>query len=156
MSNDTELENSQESLGEPTPEKEETLTAEELIEKNKQLYARLKKAEEENKILKKETRSTQSEGVTQSDLPNETVERLTLKVDGYNDEEVAEIMKLGGIKALQNPIVKKAVERMREDRALESAQVTEGGQQSDITRKYSLADLRKMSAKEIEEKLTSA
>lgn len=83
-------------------------------------------------------------------LPGTEVERLTLKVDGYNDEEIAEVMKLGGLKALNNPLVKKAIESMREDRQAENAQVTDGGAKSDFSRKYSPQDLRKMSSEELE------
>lgn len=83
-------------------------------------------------------------------LPGTEVERLTLKVDGYNDEEIAEVMKLGGLKALDNPLVKKAIESMREDRQAENAQVTDGGAKSDFSRKYSPQDLRKMSSEELE------
>ena len=149
MSQDTEFENSQESHGADNNESE-TLTVEELQEKNKKLYARLKRAEEDLKTKKETERSTQAEDKTQVNLPNAEVERLTLKVDGYNDEEIGKIMELGGLKALQNPLVKKAVDVMREERRAENAQVTAEGATSDFTRKYSSADLRKMSASELE------
>lgn len=83
-------------------------------------------------------------------IPNSQVERLTLKVDGYNDEEISKIMELGGLKALQNPLVKKAVDLMREERQAENAQVTGGSSTSDFSRKYSQSDLRKMSSEELE------
>lgn len=155
MSNDTEFENSSESHGADT-DTSETLTVESLQEKNKQLYARLKKAEEEAKTAKDATRSTQAGDTTQAHIPTAEVERLTLKVDGYNDDEVAKIMELGGLKALSNPIVKKAVEVMRDERRAESAQVDTDGATAEFTRKYSEADLRKMSASELEKILPSA
>ena len=151
---DTELENSQESH-EADVDASETLTVEELQEKNKQLYARLKKAEEAVKAVKTEERATQAPD-TQAVSSNVDVERLTLKVDGYNDDEIGEIMKLGGLKALDNPLVKKAVQAMREEREAENAQVTSGGATSDFTRKYSPQDLRKMSAEELEKILPTA
>ncbi len=89
-------------------------------------------------------------------LPSSEIERLTLKVDGYNDAEIAEIMSLGGVKALSNPLVKRAVEAMREERRVESAQVDTAGATSDFSRKYSEADLRKMSAEELEKILPKA
>lgn len=153
MSNDTEFENSTESH-EAESDNSETLTVEELQEKNRQLYARLKKAEEAAKN-KTEERATQTETV-QATSSNVDVERLTLKVDGYNDEEVAEIMKLGGLKALDNPLVKKAVQAMREERQAENAQVTDSGATSAFSRKYSQQDLRKMSSAELEKILPSA
>ena len=91
---------------------------------------------------------------TETNLSSPDIERLTLKVDGYNDDEIAEVMKLGGVKALSNPLVKKAIEAMREERQAESAQVTESGARSDISRKYSPADLRKMSSSELEKILS--
>lgn len=148
MSNDTEFENSQESHGADN-DNSETLTVEQLQEKNKQLYARLKKAEEEAKVAKEAARNTPA-GETSQALPTADVERLTLKVDGYNDDEVSRIMELGGLKALSNPLVKKAVEMMREERKAEAAQVDTDGAMSDFSRKYSEADLRKMSASELE------
>jgi hypothetical protein len=59
-------------------------------------------------------------------------------------------MELGGLKALANPLVKKAVEVMREERRVDGAQVDTDGAMSDFSRKYSEADLRKMSAEELE------
>ena len=91
---------------------------------------------------------------TETNLSSPDIERLTLKVDGYNDDEIAEVMKLGGVKALSNPLVKKAIEAMREERQAESAQITEAGGRSDITRKYSNAELRKMSSEELEKLLS--
>lgn len=148
MSNDTEFENSQESHGADN-DNSETLTVEQLQEKNKQLYARLKKAEEEAKVAKEAARNTTA-GETSQAIPTADVERLTLKVDGYNDDEIAKIMELGGLKALSNPLVKKAVDVMREERKAEAAQVDTDGAMSDFSRKYSEADLRKMSASELE------
>jgi hypothetical protein len=148
MSNDTEFENSSESHG-ADASSSETLTVEELQEKNRQLYARLKKAEDEVKASK-DVRSSQAGETTQVNIPGADVERLTLKVDGYNDEEVSKIMELGGLKALSNPLVKKAVDIMREERRAETAQVDTDGAMSDFSRRYSEADLRKMSAEELE------
>lgn len=149
MSQDTEFENSQESHGADN-DNSETLTVEQLQEKNKQLYARVKKAEEEAKAAKEAARGTQAGDDTQAQIPTAQVERLTLKVDGYNDDEVAKIMELGGLKALSNPLVKKAVDIMRDERRAESAQVDTDGATAEFTRKYSEADLRKMSASELE------
>lgn len=154
MSTDTEFENSSESHG-ADANTSETLTVEALQEKNRQLYARLKKAEDEAKAAKESARSSQA-GDSQVSIPGADVERLTLKVDGYNDEEIAKIMELGGLKALSNPLVKKAVDVMREERRAENAQVDTDGAMADFTRKYSEADLRKMSAEELEKILPRA
>ena len=107
------------------------------------------KAIAERKARKAE-QAQQVQTPSDTNLSNKEVERLTLKVDGYNDEEIGKIMELGGLKALQNPLVKNAVDVMREERRAENAQVTAEGATSDFTRKYSSADLRKMSASELE------
>lgn len=102
----------------------------------------------------KKVEQTQTQTTVESGLSSKDVERLTLKVDGYNDAEITEIMRLGGLKALSNPLVKKAVDIMRQERQVESAQVDTEGQTSTISRKYSEADLRKMTAAELEKVLS--
>lgn len=102
----------------------------------------------------KKAEQTQTQTTVESGLSSKDVERLTLKVDGYNDAEITEIMRLGGLKALSNPLVKKAVDIMRQERQVESAQVDTEGQTSTISRKYSEADLRKMTAAELEKVLS--
>lgn len=106
---------------------------------------------------RKAKKAAQNQTQTSSEigLSGKEVERLTLKVDGYNDDEIGKIMELGGVKALQNPLVKKAVEVMRQERQAENAQVDTDGAMSAFTRKYSEADLRKMSAAELEKILPS-
>lgn len=113
-----------------------------LKEKNRQLYARLKKAEGELKAKKETPAEPRS--------PDQHLERLELRVDGYADGEIVEIMKLGGKKALENPIVKKAIDELKTQRIAEGAQVDSDSATSDITRKYSTADLEKMSTADLE------
>ena len=107
-------------------------------------------------IAERKAKKAEKQTSVSKDLPNESVERLTLKVDGYNDDEIAKIMELGGLKALSNSLVKKAVDVMREERLTENAQVDIDGATADISRKYSEADLRKMSAEELEKILPKA
>lgn len=102
----------------------------------------------------KKVEQTQTQTTVETGLSSKEVERLTLKIDGYNDAEISEIMKLGGLKALSNPLVKKAVDVMRQERQVESAQVDTEGSTSTISRKYSEADLRKMSSAELEKVLS--
>lgn len=103
----------------------------------------------------KKAEQTQTQTTSEAGLSSKEVERLTLKIDGYNDDEISKIMELGGVKALQNPLVKKAVDVMRQERQAESAQIDTDGAMSEFTRKYSEADLRKMSASELEKILPS-
>lgn len=102
----------------------------------------------------KKVEQTQTQTTVETGLSSKEVERLTLKIDGYNDAEISEIMKLGGLKALSNPLVKKAVDVMRQERQVESAQVDTEGSTSTVSRKYSEADLRKMSSAELEKVLS--
>lgn len=111
------------------------------------------KAIAERKAKKAQQNQTQTNSDT--GLSSKEVERLSLKVDGYNDDEITKIMELGGTKALQNPIIKKAVDSLREERQVESAQVDTSGATSEFSRKYSEADLRKMSSSELEKILPS-
>lgn len=127
--------------------------AETLKETNRKLYARLKDAESKLKA-KKESPVTEAKSEARATVPqssNEHIERLELKVDGYADEEIAEIMKLGGKKVLENKIVRKAIDDLKAQRIAESAQVDSSSATSDFSRKYSQADLAKMSVKELEE-----
>ena len=52
---------------------------------------------------------------------NETVspslERLELKIDGYSKEEIDIIMENGGMKSLENPLIKKGLEVLRQENA---------------------------------------
>lgn len=68
----------------------ETLKAknDELEAKNRQLFERARKAEEKAKSVKAE--QPDSQGLDQS-LVNDLRDELTLKVDGYSDEEIAKM-----------------------------------------------------------------
>lgn len=138
---DVTLENDVNQSVEETEQSEETTT-------DWEAEAKKWKAIADRKAKKAEQASETPEAT--ATMPNAEVERLTLKVDGYNDEEISKVMELGGLKALQNPLVKKAVEVMREERQAENAQVTGGSTTSDFSRKYSQSDLRKMSSEELE------
>ena len=137
---DTEKQDSQNTVDEEATSDE---TSEDMTEKNRKLYARLKKTEEELKALKEKPAEPQS-------TPDEHIQRLELKVDGYAEEEIKEIMKLGGKKVLENPIVKKAIDDLKAQRIAENAQVDTDSATSDISRKYSTADLEKMSTADLE------
>jgi len=142
---DTEKQDSQNTVDEEatSDETSEESTSEDMTEKNRKLYARLKKTEEELKALKEKPAEPQS-------TPDEHIQRLELKVDGYAEEEIKEIMKLGGKKVLENPIVKKAIDDLKAQRIAENAQVDTDSATSDISRKYSTADLEKMSTADLE------
>jgi poly-D-alanine transfer protein DltD len=118
---------------------------EELERKNKQLYSRLKSSD---KTLQK----------TNSDSPDlqSKFERLELKTEGYNNDEIEFLSQYGGKKALENPIVKTALEVMREKAKAENAIVDSSNPGSDIEKKYTQNQLENMSAKELEELIRSS
>ncbi len=151
---DTELQDSQ-NLTEPEVQVQETspseevdwkARAEEIEEKNKQLYARLKKQEQKPE----EPKLTNAAPETDAKF-----ERLELKTDGYNTEEVDFLMQYGGKEALANKFVQKAIEVMRKE--AKSAQATpDGGAQSPIYKKYTRDELNAMSVEELEKLLPHA
>ncbi len=52
-----------------------------------------------------------------NETSNLSLERLELKIDGYSKDEIDLIMENGGINALQNPLIKKGLEVMRQENA---------------------------------------
>jgi undecaprenyl pyrophosphate synthase len=113
--------------------------------KNKQLYARLKS---NPKPLTN----------TNSDSPDLTkkIEELELKTEGYNKDEIEFLSQYGGRKALENPIIKTALETLREKAKAENAIVDSSNPGSDIERKYTQGQLEKMSVAELEELISSS
>lgn len=117
-----------------------------LEQKNKELYARAKKAEEEAKALRAKVSPQET---TSTNPPSEQLERIELKVDGYSADEVDFLLSVGGKKALENPIIGKAIEALRaEKRSLEATPNPSG--QSPVYKTYSQADLNNMSLEEIQ------
>ncbi|MFA5185368.1 MAG: hypothetical protein WC551_02685 [Patescibacteria group bacterium] len=115
----------------------------ELEKKNKQLFARLKKTEEEVQKTK-----------LKSDKPESSddgwKEMMELRVEGYDDKEVEFLMRNGGKKAKEDALVKTAINAMREQKKAENAAVDDSSSKSDIERKYTLEQLREMPTAEME------
>lgn len=137
----------------PTETGEDTtsqVSAEELAQKNKELYERAKKAEAKAKELEAKLKPKE-DLTTNKSSPNleERLERQDLRIDGYSGDEVEFLMQNGGRKALDNPIVKEAIEALRKKK--KSLEATPSGTaKSAVYQKYSEADLKKMSAEELE------
>jgi hypothetical protein len=109
-------------------------------------YKKAYKAEK-SKTGVKETKveRTQKKGEDVSRL-----ERLELKLDGYTDDIIDEILPLGGKKFLETNIGKRIIKDMVEQSKAEKATDIESSGKSDISKKYSDAELRKMSSSELE------
>ena len=146
----------------------ETATVEQLkefakkqMEINPQLYARTKKAEADKKAsdeaLRKAAKQLVGEDTQVKDIISDDAryESIELMAKGYNDDEVAFIMKNGGKKSLENPFVKSAVEGIRTQRKAEQAAQIESGSKSDISKKYTDEQISRMSSKELQKILES-
>ena len=140
-----------------------TEDVEKLRETNKKLYERAKKAEAEAKALKANPpitskKETPSGGIKPSDILRS--EEFALHREGYNEDEIDLIMRNGGraiLKDEKNPLVlglRASKEQRKAEEAAAKAQDTSG--LSDVERKYSEADLRKMSVADLEKILPHA
>lgn len=114
------------------------------------------RAEYEKWKAKKEERQRFVEKAKDAPKPKQTfnvtadkLERMELKLDGYSSEEVEAIMELGGSKALANPLVKTAIEAMR-NKAKSENERQPLNSKSPVFQKFTQADLNNMSAKELE------
>ena len=119
-----------------------------LEEKNKQLYARVKKSSESKPLAEK-----QNTGIDQAEFT-----RLKLKVD-YNisDPDALDfVMKNGGEEALKNPYIKKTIDNMLEQKKAEQAAEIGDSGKSDFEKKYSTEQLKSMSVEELEKILPHA
>lgn len=117
----------------------------------KQLYARLKKAETrlgelghiEDEITPAVTQSTQGSDNSQWQ------ERMELIARGYTDDaELDFIMNNGGKKALENPFVKDAIQVRRDQKTAEATVTMNNDAKSFVERTYTQAEIAKMSADE--------
>ena len=108
-----------------------------LEEKNKQLYARVKK---EKPTLPTNQSSPDSDA---------RFERLELKTEGYNSSEVDFLMQNGGRKALENKIVVAGIEAMRKEAKSKEA-TPSGTAKSAVYQKYTEQDLKRMSVEDLE------
>lgn len=113
------------------------------------------KAEYEKYKAKKEERQRFSEQAKKSppkqtyNVSADKLERMELKLDGYNSEEVEAIMELGGSKSLSNPLVKGAIESMRA-KAKNQDSNQPLNSKSPVFKKFTQTDLNNMSVAELE------
>lgn len=124
-------------------------------ETEKQLYTRLKKEEARVKELEAklgDKAPTFSQPTNTTD--DERFERLELKTEGYTSDEISFILKNGGRNALEDPYVKMAIDKSREDRRATESVAMNVSSKSAIERKYSQAELANMSSDEMEAVLT--
>lgn len=144
---------------ESQPEEKKEITLEdyfELEKKNKQLFARLKKAEQDKKtesteVLKSNTPSTETHD---TDYWKEMME---LRISGYSEKEAQYLMKNGGKKAVEDEFVMAAINAKREEQKATNAAVDTGSSaKSDVEKKYTQEQLSAMSVEELEKILPKA
>lgn len=162
MDNENELQDSQELAGTETDQiSEPTLEDyQKLAQKNKALFARAKKAEQRAKEVEESTRDRETQAPKEpaglDPSVSERLDRIDLKTEGYSDEEVDFLMKLGGKKALEDKRVKAGIETLRQQAKAEAATVDTDTAKSDIEKKYTPDQLKGMSASELEKILPKA
>ena len=131
----------------------DAVDSKEVVDKQKfdQVFARMKKAEEAVKSLKTKSQEVKVETpATQVDKKGYDLDEVTdLRLDGYSKEEVKFIMNNGGRKSLEDPFVKVAIEKNREQRKAEQAIPEMESGKSEVERKYTQEQLSKMSADEL-------
>lgn len=141
------------------PENKE-LTLEEKEAKVAQLNAIIERKTEKVKILndalKDEPEKETPEIINPSSTGNEQMNRLELKVDGYPDEIIDEIMKYGGKQALQSPIIKRVVGEMMDEHNADRAANISVSNKSDWEKKFTHKDLQGKSIEELEKILPHA
>jgi hypothetical protein len=155
MEEELELQDSQQpdqeavTLEESQPETEAP-SVDDLERKNKELFARAKKAEEELKTLKSQPKQEQplptnpSQFATKQDL-----ERIELAAKGYSDEEVEFVMRNGGKKSLNDDLVKAAIDARRAKAKSEDA-TPQSSPKSPVYKKFTQDELASMPLSELE------
>ncbi len=151
MENEIDMEVLNPGIEETTTQDESTDsgTNNHFTDRERQLYARLKREQERNKEL---------EGLVSqpSDTQRPTgafEERLELIAKGYQDEEIDFIQKNGGKKALNDEFVLSAL-KARKDKIEANAKAVSGvSSKSGVSMQFTEGQIAKMSAQEYQEKI---
>jgi hypothetical protein len=118
-------------------------------EREKQYYARMKKEEQKAAALEQELAKYKAQPVL-SDI--EWKERVELaSIHGIKDEEeLSFVMQNGGKKALDNPMVKAALDKRREQAEAESKVAFSNSAKSSVEKRYSPHEVQTMTADQYE------
>ena len=121
--------------------------------KNKELFARAKKAEERNKRLREAVEEVEKPKAPESVKVTEEsrFERYDLRLAGYNEEETEYLMTLGGKKALERQEIKDFMEYKRQKKQSEVKSPSPSSRSAPVLDKTPLRDLS--STKEGQQKL---
>lgn len=122
----------------------------------KQAIARAKKAEAELKEYKdKPVEKIQENKNTPSENKLTLEDRVELRLQGYSKEDIDFIERNGGMKALENNLVKSALKISMEQRKAEQAIPGEDSAKSDIEKQYTKEQLENMPFAELDKILKS-
>lgn len=115
-----------------------------LKSENAKLQRLLKKKSPAKKEVK-EDGDTPSEYVTKADL-----ERIRLESKGLSEKQVDFALKYGGLSALSDPYLKKAIDEIaQEEKQLNQTATSKKG--GDVSKKYSLNQIRNMPTDKLEQ-----
>lgn len=132
-----------------------------LVSRNRKLFARIQKAKEK-KAKEQDAPNANNAAPSNDDAAKKASddsawkERMELKTEGYNEDEIAFIQQSGGRKSLENQYVKQAIESMRAQKKAEAAAVETTAGKSEIEKQYTDEQLRNMSTAELEKILPKA
>lgn len=153
LNDDTNVEDvakPEEAVTEATPEEKKA----EIAKLDAILERKGKKVAALNDALKDDKPEEEQKPITTTS--DERLERAELRIDGYSPEIVEKIMAAGGKAALANELLKTAADGLQaQHNAALAADIT-SGPKSAIEKKYSEADLAKMSISELEAVLPHA
>lgn len=75
--------------------------------------------------------------------------RLELKTDGYSEDAITFLMKVGGKEALKDAHIKAAIDSIQEQKRAEDAVVASETSKSDVERKFTQQEIDAMSPEEL-------
>ncbi len=118
-------------------------------ERERQSYERMKKERERADALERELNALKT---SSNPSDNEWKERMEIKLEhGIKDDETLNfVMKNGGVKALDNPLVKAAIQRKKEDNEAQEAVAFNTSPKSPIERRFSQEEIQSMSVADME------
>lgn len=150
-----------EELGVFQSEEEYQAELQRISELNKKLYARATKAEKKAKEKpqqtppKTETPKVEPQENINQKMLDERLDRLELTQQGYSPDEIEFIMRYGGKQVIEDPIVKAAIQTIRDQKKSEAA-TPEGSGGSPIFQKHTTDQLKNMTSEQLEKILPRA
>lgn len=142
---------SEEESNQEVVEQEQDNDQEEKITLTKSEYNKLNRRAIAYQATKKDT-SLSKPSQESVNISPERLDRIELMQEGYSKEEVDTIMELGGRSMLNNPIVKGAIQVIRQQEKSKNASQNLSSK-SPVFKKYTQDDLNKLSASEMEKVL---